>query len=116
MKRGALMTILGLAAVLLLAACRPSAVVATQVVPTLISIQTRDAPTIVLQGRYLGGGGGDSYVLVGANVDAEGGVRVEAESWSPSRIVFEAPPEIADGFVFVFADGRRSNPLPPNLQ
>ena len=114
--RGALMTFVGLSALLLLAACTPSATVATQVVPTLISVQTRDAPTIVLQGRYLGSGAGDSYVLVGANVDAEGGVKVEATSWSPSRIVFDAPAEIADGFVFVFADGRRSNPLPANLQ
>ena len=114
--RGALKTIVGLSALLLVAACTPSAVVATQVVPTLISVQTRDAPTIVLQGRQFGSGGGDSYVLVGANVDAEGGVKVEATSWSPSRIVFEAPAEVGDGFLFVFANGRRSNPLFPNLQ
>ena len=115
MKRGALMMIVGLAALLLLAACRPSATVATEVVPTLISVQARDASAVVLQGRYFGGGGGDSYVLISTDVDGSNGVQVEASAWSPTRIVFEAPAQSGGAFVIVVADGRRSNPLPANL-
>jgi hypothetical protein len=114
-KRGALVLIVGLAAALLLSACRPSAVVATEVVPTLISVQARDPSAVVLQGRYFGGGGGESYVLVSANVEGEDGTRVEASEWSPTRIVFEAPAQSGGSFVIVVADGRRSNPLPANL-
>ncbi len=115
MKRGALMTIVGLAALLLLAACKPSATVATEVVPTLISVQARDASAVVLQGRYFGGGGGDSYILISASVDGQGGTMVEAAEWSPTRIVFEAPPQSGGAFVIVVADGRPSNPMPANL-
>lgn len=115
MKRGALMMIAGLAAVLLVAACTPSATVATEVVPTLISVQARDASAVVLQGRYFGGGGGDSYVLISTDVSGDDGVRVEASDWSPTRITFASPAGSGGSFVIVVADGRHSNPLPANL-
>jgi hypothetical protein len=114
-KRGALMMIVGMATLLLLTSCKPTAIVATEVVPTLISVQARDPSAVVLQGRYFGGGGGDSYVLISTAVDGEGGMMVEASQWSPTRIVFAAPEGSGGAFVIVVADGRRSNPLPANL-
>jgi hypothetical protein len=114
-KRGALMMIASLAALLLVAACVPSATVATEVVPTLISVQARDASAVVLQGRYFGGGGGDSYVLIATDVSGEEGLRVEASQWTPTRITFAAPADSGGSFVIVVADGRQSNPLPANL-
>ncbi len=115
MKRGALMMIVGMAALLLLASCKPTAIVATEVVPTLISVQARDASAVVLQGRYFGGGGGDSYILISRAVDGDDATRVEADQWSPTRIVFAAPENSGGAFVIVVADGRHSNPLPANL-
>lgn len=110
-----------LSSVLLLAACAPSASVQNQVLPTLIAIS---APTpgedrMVLQGRYFGDGIGetdDSYVLVAANMDGTSGIRVEPTSWTPSRIELRIPDGARHGFVFVVANGVRSNGLPPNFQ
>ena len=74
----------------------------------------------MLQGRYFGDGRGgereNSYVLVGADANAQGGVRVEPTMWSPSRIEFTAPGGAGYGFVFVFVDGVRSTPLILNLR
>ena len=112
MKRFVL-ALTGLAA-LLLAACAPSAQVATNVIPTLISVRV-DAGQVVLQGRYFGGGHDGSFVLVSANVDGEEGTMVSATSWSPNRIVFEAPDGLSAGFVFVIVDGVSSNGLPADL-
>lgn len=101
-------------AVLLLAACAPSAQVALNVIPTLISVRS-EAGQVVLQGRYFGGGSDESYVLVSANVDGEEGTMVSATSWSPNRIVFQAPDGNGAGFVFVVVDGVSSNGLPADL-
>ncbi len=106
---------------LLLAACAPTVSIENQVLPTLYSVtapQTRDAP-VVLQGRYFGDGllgqAADSYVLLGADVAGRGGVRVNALSWSPSRIEVGIPDGAGSGFIFVMVDGVRSNGLPANL-
>jgi hypothetical protein len=103
----------GLAA-LLLAACAPSAQVATNVVPTLISVNASGGE-VVLQGRWFGGGHEGSHVVVAANVDGDDGTMVDVTSWSPTRIVFQAPDGLAAGFVFVVVDGIASNGLPADL-
>lgn len=115
MKRVALISI-GLV-VLLLAACAPSAVVSTEVVPTIISIQVApDSNDVVLQGRYFGGGGEGSHVLVGANGNAENGEVVEPDSWTPTRIEFTAPEGTNGSFVFVVVNDIVSNGMPANLR
>ncbi len=100
---------------LLLAACAPSAQVATNVVPTLISVSTSDSEGVVLQGRYFGNGGEGSFVLVSADVDGEDGVVVDPTSWSSNRISFRAPEDAGPGFVFVVVDDVMSNGLPADL-
>lgn len=112
MKRGALMTILGLA-VVLLAACMPSPLtdVAFDVRPTILSVKADEAPRIVIEGRYFGDGSGDSYVLVGANTDATSAVRADVVEWSARRIVVDAPVEAYAGQLYVVAYGRHSNPM-----
>jgi hypothetical protein len=102
---------------IMLAACAPTSQVASNVVPTLIS--ARPASTngeVVLQGRYFGGGGEDSYVLVGADVLGEGGTKVTASTWTPNRIAFAAPAGTGPGFVFVVVSGVLSNGLPVDLR
>jgi hypothetical protein len=114
-KRVALLSI-GLVA-LLLAACAPSAAVATQVVPTIISLQIAPGTNdVVLQGRYFGGGGEGSYVLVGARNDGTGGEPVATDSWSPTRITFTAPSGSNGTFVFVVVGDLASNGMPANLR
>ncbi|MBX3142911.1 MAG: IPT/TIG domain-containing protein [Trueperaceae bacterium] len=105
-----------------LVACAPTAAVSQNVIPTLISVTvpTTGSGNVVLQGRYFGDGSGgaseNSYVIVGANMSGDGGVRVEASSWSANRIEFVAPAGAGSGFVFVVVDGVTSNGLPVNLQ
>jgi hypothetical protein len=114
-KRVALLSI-GLVAVLL-AGCAPSAAVATRVVPTIISVLvTPGTNDVVLQGRYFGGGGDGSYVLVGADGDAKNGVKVTTTSWTPSRIEFTAPSGTNGSFLFVVVGDVASNPMPANLR
>jgi hypothetical protein len=114
-KRVALLSI-GLVA-LLLAACAPSAAVATNVVPTIISLQVApDSNDVVLQGRYFGGGGEGSYVLAGANSDGSGGEPVATTSWDPTRITFTAPSDTNGSFVFVIVGDVASNGMPANLR
>jgi hypothetical protein len=114
-KRVALISI-GLV-VMLLAACAPTATFATQVVPSIISLTvTPGTNDVVLQGRYFGGGGDGSFVLVGADGTGEGGTPVTATSWSPSRIVFTAPPGTNASVVFVVVNGVHSNGMPANLR
>lgn len=120
MKRFALILSLGVF-VVYLSACTPTITVENQVLPTLYSVtspQTR-ANTVVLQGRYFGDGfegqSDSSYVLLGADVQGNGGVRVRAASWTPSRIEVGIPEGAGSGFVFVFVDGVRSNGLPTSL-
>ncbi|MEJ2667148.1 MAG: hypothetical protein P8Z81_08640 [Deinococcales bacterium] len=79
---------LGLLAVTL-AACAPTTMVDTNVVPTLISVtppQTAGG-NVVLQGRYFGDGhggqAGNSYVLVGADMNGNGGIKVTPTVWAP---------------------------------
>ncbi len=114
MKRTVLV-LTGLLAILL-AACAPTLQFATNVVPRLISASPPNAEGVVLlQGRYFGGGGDDSYVLVGANVNAEGGVQVPVSSWGTTRVTFVPPARVGPGYVFVVVGGTPSNGLPLNL-
>jgi hypothetical protein len=102
---------------LMLAACAPTSQVALNVVPTLISARPLGpSGEVVLQGRYFGGGGEGSHVLVGADVLGEGGTMVTASSWSPNRIEFTAPAGTGPGFVFVVVNGIPSNGLPVDLR
>lgn len=102
-------------AALMLTACVPSAEVAMNVVPTLISVKASGGQ-VVLQGRYFGRGQEGSHVLVAADADGEGGAVVPSvTSWNSNRIVFSAPSGLAPGFVYVVVDGVRSNGLPADL-
>ena len=103
-----------------LAACAPQAGFQTNVQPTLISVTAPGefGGELLLQGRYFGdgqGGEGDSYVVLGADISGEGGGRLRAASWSPSRITLNVPRGAGYGYVFVVVDGVRSNGLPANL-
>jgi hypothetical protein len=101
---------------LVLAACAPTSQVALNVVPTLISARTLGpSGDVVLQGRYFGGGGEGSYVLVGANVNGEGGVEAPVSSWSTTRVTFVPPAQVGPGYVFVVVSGTFSNGLPLSL-
>ena len=103
-----------------LAACAPQTGFQTNVQPTLISVTAPGefGGELVLQGRYFGdgqGGGGDSYVVLGADISGAGGGRLRATRWSPSRITLNVPRGAGYGYVFVVVDGVRSNGLPANL-
>jgi len=101
---------------ILLAACVPTSQFATNVVPRLISASPPNADGVVLlQGRYFGGGGEGSYVLVGADVNGEGGVEAPASSWGTTRVTFAPPAQVGPGYVFVVVAGTFSNGLPLNL-
>ena len=106
---------------LLLAACTPSITIENQVLPSLYSVTVPETgeETLILQGRYFGDGFGgaaaESYVIVSADVQGDGGLRLNADSWSPSRIELGIPEGAGSGFVFVVVDGVRSNGLPANL-
>ena len=119
MKRLALL-ILGVVA-LALSSCAPTVSVADNVIPTLIAVSVPPAAggNVVLQGRYFGDGfGGNaagSYVIVGADMSANGGIQPTIVSWTPTRIEFTAPEGAGSGFVFVYVAGVRSNGLPANL-
>jgi hypothetical protein len=93
----------------------------TNVVPTLISVtppQTAGG-NVVLQGRYFGDGhggqAGNSYVLVGADMNGNGGIKVTPTVWTPDRIEFPEPTNAGYGWVFVIVHGVRSGGLPANL-
>jgi len=103
-----------------LVACTPTAAVSQNVIPTLVSVTVPNGTgNVVLQGRFFGDGQGgaseNSYVLVGANMSGEGGMRVETTSWTTSRIEFAVPAGAGSGFVFVVVDGTSSNGLPVSL-
>ena len=105
----------------LLGACAPSINVQNNVLPTLVSVSVPqgEEDSVVLQGRYFGdgfsGGAAESYVIVGADINGQGGVVAPASSWSASRIVVPAPEGAGSGYVFVVSRGVMSNGLPANL-
>lgn len=104
----------------LLAACAPQAAVETNVQPTLFSVTSAGVVggELVLQGRYFGdgrGGAGDSYVVLGADINGEGGGRLRAATWNPSKITLGVPRDAGYGYVFVVVDGVKSNGLSANL-
>lgn len=121
MKRLAWSATIAATLLILLAACQPAVTVETNVLPTLISVAvpTNNDGTIVLQGRYFGDGQGgnaeNSYVILGADVSGNGGVRATAAMWSSSRIELGVPGGVGAGFIFVVVNGVRSNGLPANL-
>lgn len=104
---------------LVLAACAPQASVETNVQPTLFSVTAPEqiGGELLLQGRYFGDGleGKNSYVILGADINGDGGGRIIPASWSPSRIALTVPEQVGYGFVFVVVDGVKSNGLPANL-
>ena len=108
-----------LLSLLILAACAPQTSVETNVQPTLFSATAPGevGGELVLQGRYFGDGqaGNRSYVVLGADINGDGGGRIKTTSWTPSRITLEVPRNVGYGFVFVFVDGVKSNGLPANL-
>jgi hypothetical protein len=104
---------------MLLSACAPSLNIETNVIPQLFSAKV-DGDIIKLQGRYWGDGMNGtseaSYVLIGADVNGDGGVAVRANSWSTTRIEASIPEGAGYGHVFVVVDGTRSNGLPLNIR
>ncbi len=111
---------LGLLAVVL-AACAPTPSVETNVVPTLVSVTVPQAGngSVVLQGRYFGdgqnGNASDSYVIAGANMNGDGGMKITPNAWTPTRIEFSVPEGAGSGFIFVVVAGIKSNGVPANL-
>ncbi|MGL4609932.1 MAG: hypothetical protein ACRCYY_09650 [Trueperaceae bacterium] len=105
--------------VMLLGACAPKLTIENTVVPQLFSAKVTEN-TIKLQGRYWGDGANGaaeaSYVLIGADVNGDGGVAVRAKSWSTTRIEAVIPKDAGFGFVFVVVNGAKSNGLPLNTQ
>lgn len=104
---------------MVLTACAPSAGdVERNVTPTIISAKVQDGgDTLVIQGRYFGDGAGGerSYVLLGANVAGNGGVRGEVVSWTAERVVVRVPDNVGYGFAYVVVAGVRSSGIPVNL-
>jgi hypothetical protein len=106
---------------LLFVACQPTLEIQNNVLPTLysVTVPAERSGTVLLQGRYFGDGADgaaeNSYVILGADVSGQGGVRVRANSWSPSRIEVPIPEGAGSGFVFVVVRGQRSNGLSANL-
>lgn len=120
MKR--LISLFALMSILILSACDPAVRVENNVLPTLYStsVPQSDGDPLILQGRYFGNGssggeGAESYVLLGADISGQGGVRVTPDDWSPKRIRVDVPASAGPGYVFVVAQGMRSNGLPANL-
>ena len=100
-----------------LSSCAPKAKVENNVVPTIFSIKV-DGRTMTIQGRYFDDGQGGkaqaSYVIVGGDVNGNGGYTVKASSWSAGKIIAQIPAEAHSGFVFVVVNGIKSNGLPAN--
>ena len=120
MKR--LISFFALASISILSACDPAVRVENNVLPTLYStsVPQAEGDSLVLQGRYFGDGsqggeGAESYVLLGADISGQGGVRVTPEDWGPKRIRVDVPVGAGPGYVFVITQGMRSNGLPANL-
>lgn len=106
---------------ILLSACTPRTAIQDNVVPVLYLITPAQAvgDLVTLQGRYFGDGQGgmadNTYVILGADINSSGGVRISPSSWTPSKITFTMPESVGYGYVFVVVDGQRSNGLPANL-
>jgi len=103
-----------------LAACAPQARIEKNVIPTLISVNINEAnKTLTLQGRYFGDGQGGmnsgSYIILGADINAKGGIRVAPSTWTASKITLSIPDGAGRGYAFVVVKGMRSNGLPANL-
>ena len=118
MKR--LISLFALSSILILSACDPAVRVENNVLPTLYStsVPQNEGDPLVLQGRYFGDGGNsaESYVLLGADISGQGGVRVTPSDWTAKRIRVDVPEGAGAGYVFVFVRGLRSNGLPANLR
>ena len=104
-----------------LGACAPQLEVQNNVLPTLLSVtspETRAEP-VLIQGRYFGDGmngqAEDSYILLGADVNGNGGIAVRADSWSSNKIMVSVPEGAGSGYVFVYVRGNRSNGIPTTL-
>ena len=104
-----------------LMSCAPKVEIQRNVIPSLLSVTVpqQRGGQVVLQGRYFGDGQGglaeNSYVVLGADSNAQGGVRISPNSWSPSKILLDVPTGAGHGFVFVVVDGVISNGVPANM-
>ena len=109
-----------LVSIFVLSACDPAVRIENNVLPTLYSVSApqEDTQPLVLQGRYFGDGGerAESYVILGADISGEDGVRVNPTDWSPKRISVDVPEGAGAGYVFVVVRGVRSNGLPANIR
>ncbi len=112
---------LGLYLAFVMAACAPAPTVENNVLPTLISVTVPQSGSgsVILQGRYFGDGQGgqasNSYVLVGADINGNGGMQAATSLWSASRIEFEIPSGAKSGFIYVVVAGVRSNGVPATM-
>ncbi|MEZ4631442.1 MAG: hypothetical protein R2880_12175 [Deinococcales bacterium] len=106
--------------ILSLGACAPKAQIQSNVIPTLISVNIDEATgNLSLQGRYFGDGqgglNGGSYVIVGADIYGNGGIRVAPSTWTASKLTLPIPSGAGRGYAFVVVKGVKSNGLPANL-
>lgn len=121
MSRMLRFSLLSLLSLILLSACTPRTAIQDNVVPVLYLITPAEnvGDLVTLQGRYFGDGQGgvaeDTYVILGSDINSNGGVRISPSSWTPSKITFTMPEGVGYGYVFVVVDGHRSNGLPANL-
>ena len=106
----------------LLASCAPSQTIENNIIPTLFSVKrpSNTGQTLLLQGRYFGDGQNfqskKSYVILGADVNGNGGIEVIPTAWSTTKLNVTIPENAGAGFVFVVVDGAKSNGLPANIQ
>jgi len=107
-----------------LSSCAPRAQSATdpaaavQVSPALIKLSAPAArgQNVTVQGRYLGGPG-NGRVILGADLNGDGGYTVPAAaivSWTDSMIVFTVPSNapVGGSFLLIQVGALRSNALP----
>ncbi len=107
-----------LLAMFVLGACAPQAqTVATSVLPQIFQIST-DGDQVVIRGRYLGSGQGGyeagNFVLIGADVQGQGGLAYTASEWASNRIVVTVPVAAQSGLIHVSVNGHLSNNLTIN--
>lgn len=103
--------------VTLVGACAPQSQVEQNVIPWLVSASRTDS-SVVLQGHYFSfprAAAEESYVLLGADANGNGGVRADVLSWSANRIEVAIPAEAGYGYAYVVVAGVRSTGLPVDL-
>ncbi len=103
--------------IMFVAACAPQVNnVSDTVLPQLFNVRVdpEDNTRISLQGRYFGPESETSHVLVGADMNRNGGVVHPVVSWTGNRIELRVSRDLSLGYIFVIVDGTPSNGLPAN--